>query len=235
MAAYTPSVSVMKRARSLKVEWHDWEGYGDRIKNALLDDGGAFTNYTTQANNDTTNDVNLLPAIPVVNDAFYFGSLYPFIKIMLNMGTAGAGVWTLIWEYYNGSAWVALSKVTIGNSAQFKGAAGERVIEFAYPIDWAQVAVNSITCYWVRARVSAYTSIATQPKARKIRIENIAVKDYDIYCATQSSATIADDIKVVRNAKSSPAIFPWSPGTDYFVWVRPNGWTEPGTISEVYG
>jgi len=79
----------------------------------------------------------------------------------LNIGTAGAGVWTIVWEYWNG-AWVALAGVTDGTTS-FTAAAGNREVTFTRPGDWALTAILAMNLYWIRARVSAYTSIVTQP------------------------------------------------------------------------
>ena len=125
-------------------------------------DGAVYTNESTGAQNDTVNDMTLLPATPAENDAYYFGSATPFGGIWLKTYQQGVGTWTITWEYYNGSTWATLtvSDETVG----FTSAAGYALVTFAAPSDWATVAVNSITKYWVRARVSAYTSVTTQPK-----------------------------------------------------------------------
>jgi hypothetical protein len=235
MSSYTPQVTPNARAKTLKVNAQDWDGYGDRIKAAMLDDGGVFTDYSSAANNDTANDVYPVAATPAVNDAFYFVSLYPFTKIMPKIGTKGVGVWTIAWEYYNGAAWVAVSNLKDTTVGFCPTAIGEKIVEFSYPMDWASVTVNSITGYMIRARVSAYTSITTRPIITKIRIENITTKDYDVYCSTDAACPVIDDNKVVHNCRSFPVTFPWAPKTNYYVRVRPNGWAEPGTESEIYG
>ncbi|HEY5141218.1 MAG TPA: right-handed parallel beta-helix repeat-containing protein, partial [Methylococcales bacterium] len=76
--------------------------------------------------------------------------------------TQGAGTWTITWEYWNGSAWTALSSVT-DNTTGFTAVAGTYDITYTFPTDWAKTTVNSTTKYFVRARVSAYTSITTRP------------------------------------------------------------------------
>lgn len=129
---------------------------------AVADDGGATTDETTEANNATANDMTLLPAAPAVNDAYYFAAAGPFDKLTLNIGTPGVGTWTITWEYYNGSSWVALSGVTDDTSG-FTAAAGNHDVTFTRPSDWGSLAVAGITGYWIRARVSNYTSITTQP------------------------------------------------------------------------
>lgn len=144
------------------------------VGGASAEDGGVFTDETAAAQNAVANDMTLLPAAPAVNDAYYFGHAKPFDVEILNIGTQGAGVWTITWEYWNG-AWVALAGVTDG-TAGFTAAAGKREVPFTRPGDW--LTTNSggnlpANIYWIRARVSAYTSIVTQPKGTQAWIRII--------------------------------------------------------------
>ncbi len=138
---------------------------GAPLGGAVADDGGAQTDETTEANSDTADDMTLLPSIPAVNDAYYFGypSLWDWLE--LRAGTAGIGTWDIAWEYWNGS-WVALSDV-IDNTSGFR-VDGIRLVTFTRLLDWAQTTVGGIAGqYWIRARVSAYTSVVTQPKGTR--------------------------------------------------------------------
>lgn len=135
------------------------------VGGAAADDGGVFTDETTEAQNDTANDMTLLPATPAVNDAYYFGFIKQFDVVIVNIGTQGAGVWTIVWEYWNGSAWVALSGVTDGTD-HLRAATGNREVSFTRPGDWATTNDGGnlpATIYWIRGRVSAYTSVTIQP------------------------------------------------------------------------
>lgn len=124
------------------------------MKGAVADDGGSQTNETTAANNDTINDMTLLPASGTidVNDAYYFGGTNKFNKLQLNIGTAGVGAWVLTWEYWNGSIWASLSGVT-DPSNNFK-TDGPREISYTAPTDWPTTTVATIVAYWIRARVT---------------------------------------------------------------------------------
>lgn len=132
------------------------------VSAAIADDGGAYTDDTTAANNATSDDMTLLPATPAVDDAYYFGSGSPFDKIDLNISTAGAGTWTIVWEYWDGSAWQSIPNVT--DDTNGFTASGTNSISWEAPSDWATTTVNSQgPYYYARARISAYTSITTQP------------------------------------------------------------------------
>jgi hypothetical protein len=139
------------------------------VKGAALDDGGAFTDYTTEAQNTTTSDVPLLPAVPVVNDAFYFGFDLPAGMATINIDRAGVGTWAVTWEYYNGSSWTALSGVDDRTSAF--SVLGRNIVLWDIPSDWSATTVVSINAYWVRARVSSFTSVTTQPLGSLVQWE----------------------------------------------------------------
>jgi hypothetical protein len=139
---------------------------GEPVGGAVADDGGVQTNETSAANNDTANDMTLLPAVPAVDDAYYFGHALLWDWLELRMGTAGIGTWTIVWEYWNGSAWSALPGINDGTSGFVLS--GTRLVTFTRPSDWAATTVGGIAnLYWIRARVSAYTSIVTQPKGNR--------------------------------------------------------------------
>lgn len=134
------------------------------LAGAVADDGGVQTDETEDANDSGANDMVLLPAVPAVNDAYYFGSLYQFDTLRVNIGTQGAGTWTITWEYRKSdSTWAALSGVADGTNG-FRAAPGNRDVTFTVPSDWMIDAVKRIEAYWIRARVSSYTSVTTQPR-----------------------------------------------------------------------
>lgn len=166
---------------------------------AVADDGGTQTDETIKANDDTPNDMILLPAVPAVNDTYYFLSNWQFDTLRINIGTAGAGTWTITWEYWNGSAWTALSGVTDSTSG-FKAAAGNHDVTFTIPSDWAITEVKGINGYAVRARVSAYTNITTQPKGTQAWI---STKTFELPSkTTDNDATLITYINGMVTAKT---------------------------------
>lgn len=142
-------------------------------------DGAAYTDETADGSDDGADDMTLLPAVPAVNDCYYFGSDGLFNGIKLRQTTQGAGTWTITWEYYNG-AWGALAGVT-DNTTGFTAAAGKNTVTWTQPTDWATLAVNGVTAYWARARVSAYVSVTTQPLGGQVWLnaEPYMVQYYD--------------------------------------------------------
>lgn len=138
----------------------DW---GDiPIEFVYLDDGGVFTDRTSQANSATANDVSLFPTVAALNDAFYFGkTAQKFDHITFEIGTAGT-VGTMVWEYYNGTAWTTLTLLSGGSTL---GTIGAGAITFTPPADWALATVDSQEAMWIRGRcLTTYTQspLATQ-------------------------------------------------------------------------
>ena len=133
------------------------------LAGGVADDGGAETDETTETNSAAANDMTLLPAVPQVNDAYYFGFDEEVGAFTLNVGNAGVGNWTITWEYSQGTdAWAALGGVT-DDTTGFT-VLGENNVEWTIPGDWATDDVGGVTGkYWVRGRVSAFVAINAQP------------------------------------------------------------------------
>jgi len=136
----------------------DYYSASQNIGYAFADDGAVFTDETTAANNNTADDVTLLPVTPAVDDAYYFGAddVFPAIEIIISTAAVTAN-WTITWEYWDGTAW---STLLFNNqeTVDLDEAAGTYVNSFDLPSDWASTTVNAQAAYWVRARVSAYTA-----------------------------------------------------------------------------
>ncbi|GAI89015.1 unnamed protein product, partial [marine sediment metagenome] len=75
------------------------------------DDDGVDTDETTETNSAAADDMHLLPDPGAVGDGFYFGLANPFDWLCLNIGVAGAGVWTITWKYWDGDTWDALTLI----------------------------------------------------------------------------------------------------------------------------
>lgn len=140
------------------------------IEYAFLDDGGVFTDETTDANSAAAADVTLMPAVEAVNDAFYFGSAETFGYIKINFSTAGVGG-VIAWEYWNGT-WTAISGISDGTVGLTAGIGNYTVI-FGIPTDWATTTVNSQLAYWVRFRVTN-PSFSVVPVATQIWLDGTA-------------------------------------------------------------
>lgn len=105
-------------AESIAVPWLDVSDTKPHAQAAIQEDGGAFTDFTTAAQNVTVDDVDLLPAAPAADDAFYVGAERVFDRIGLTLSTPGAGTWVIAWEYWDGDNWTSLDFAYHATSAQ---------------------------------------------------------------------------------------------------------------------
>lgn len=163
--------------RIMRIDTHVWPGIEDPAgsnvrpsyavldstprdywKSAKLDDGGVFTTHTDQLNDYALADVPLLPVAPAVNDAFYFGATTQISEIYLDMHVAGAGVYTLVWEVWDGFNWIDAQAIDNTNGLRASGSV--KIQELTTP-----TTVDGVNAFWVRARVSAFTSLTAEPTA----------------------------------------------------------------------
>jgi hypothetical protein len=120
------------------------------------------------------NLIDIAGAAPAANDYVAFGidttvaNSGPFCSLVFDIGTAISGI-TLTWEYSTGGgAWAAL---TVQDNTNQDGAmtgtvfdtTGVNSVHWEQPAAWATQAVNLITGYWVRARVTAAPGPHTAP------------------------------------------------------------------------
>jgi hypothetical protein len=134
---------------------------GADFTDAYTDVGpGVFTSILTALNNPTAADVTFPTA---GTDFVYFGFDSPWQILMLNVSTAGV-TGTIAWEYYTGAVWSSTGMPT-NNLA----ATGWQRLDFGAAIKaaMAQVSVNSVTKYWVRANIgTAYTTAVIVSQGR---------------------------------------------------------------------
>ena len=166
--------------------------------NVITDDGGSMVNETTPWSEGTADDVEVLPAVPVAEDACYFGHTSAVFKsVSMNITTQGVGTWTITWEYWNGTAYAALTGVT-DNTSGFTATTGVKTVDFTVPADWVKNTVSGILDYWIRARVSAFTSVTTAPQVGSGHvIMDVAAWNDDLTDFTDAGAGDVDLLPVV--------------------------------------
>lgn len=130
-----------------------------------VDDGGAFTDYTS--NNYSGTPFQVFPAAPAVNDAIYFGRVRDsFRRMKFTISTGASATYAGVWEYFNGS-WTAVPTSGTwadGTSGFAAAAGGDKVLAFDRPEDWATTTVDGETMYWLRFRLTSVTSFTTVPQ-----------------------------------------------------------------------
>lgn len=134
------------------------------LTHILNDDGGVYTNIFPGSSFPLT----LYPSPAAANDNVYFGcntsltNSGPFTGLVFDIDTIASAStsYTITWQYYNGSTWASL---TVQDNTSSFTQVGVNTVVWEMPSDWATTAVNSITGYWVRARLSALTGTFTNP------------------------------------------------------------------------
>lgn len=141
-----------------------------------------------------------------VGDVVYWGAIQTFSKVRLAATSDGASNVTLVFEFFNGTAFVALAGVVDGTSA-FTTAATPQDITFTVPGTWATTTISetSPTLFWIRARVTVITTaysavqsttfaIATLAAAATTAILGQAPVAYDIGTAPGSGENRAPEV-----------------------------------------
>jgi len=128
-----------------------------------FDAAPAYVDMTTEANDATVNNWIIFPAAEATGDACIIGSAVPFTGVTFDNtgGVQGVGG-VVVWEYWNGAAWAALTGVT-DNTTGFTAAVGVQTLTFTQPADWAASVINgSASLYYIRARIT--TIYGTNPQ-----------------------------------------------------------------------
>jgi len=141
-----------------------------QLTDVYVSDGGAFGANLIGA----IPPYALLPAVPAVNDAIYFGidttlaDTGPFNNLVFDISVAQGDLITA-WEYSVGAAWSSLATrlhdytgaVALG-TASFS-ITGVNSVWWRIPSDWTTATHNGVTGYWVRCRVAAIGATPTPP------------------------------------------------------------------------
>ena len=175
-------------------------------------DQSGFTDETGAATDDDEDDVTI--ANVAAGDVMYFGSAATFRHVLFRIDTASTvGVATIVYEYWNGSSWTALT-VTDGLTPS-AGNPFVNVLQYvaawfsSVPGDWVATTVNGQSAFWVRIRWSAVTATYTPTFSRCWIFEVTATE----YLAPASYHISGDPANV------TPEVIPW--GID--CWWSPIG------------
>ena len=151
-----------------------WTLFIENVGGAVAYDAPTYTNETSQATNPTANDMTLLPASPALGDCYYFGSSHTFTHLKITVGQAGVGSWDIDWEYWNGTTWASLG--TYYDDTKGFMLSGQRYLIITPPGDWALTRVppdTGMNLYWIRARLTSFSSITTQPKGTQAWVNTV--------------------------------------------------------------
>lgn len=124
------------------------------------DDGENYTDKSAEVIDNTTGVMTLNSLDTAGNgDWIVIGGPAPFCGLALDVTNTNSNNVALTVEYWNGSAWVAVSNLTDGTNSSGTLAADGQVTwdggsGVSVPADWAQSTINDITAYWVRLSVA---------------------------------------------------------------------------------
>lgn len=130
-------------------------------------DDASFNNNDVEARLEAGTPFLLFPtAFGAAGDRTYIGMPVKFDRVKFNFATPQTGG-TAVYEYWNGSAWTALVSATDGTTGLT--ANGTITWTIASQTGWAANAVNSITQFWIRARVTG-TPLGVSPLVNYITV-----------------------------------------------------------------
>lgn len=157
-----------------------------------IDDGGVFTDIFPM----TAFPVTLLPAVPAIGDAIYFGidtSVFdsgPNASLVFDIGVAAVATTTYVfaWEYSDGGAgWPGLTVFDdTGTALGTFSRTGIGSVHWNQPSGYAAEAVDGDTALWIRARIAVISGGGTlTPPTQQNR---------DIYTITRPFVDLASTI-----------------------------------------
>jgi len=100
-------------------------------------------------------------------DYLYVGHTAPFARITFDLDTAAVGAGALTVEYYDGSAWSAISGVTDGTASGGNTFAQDGVVSFKPPADWDKQGTASLDSDKYYVRLSTANVPSTPPNAEQ--------------------------------------------------------------------
>lgn len=197
-----------------------------------LDAAATYADITAACNNLTTGDIALLPAVPANNDAAFFGANEKFwcIDVYMDGGVDNTdNVFSIM--YWDGNLWKVIPGITDGTNG---GTAGRTFyqngrIAFAPPADWAAVAVNGVTAYWIKVVVTTFG--VDVPAATHIQLGFNAGSYFDHHAAFLSLLMV----KMKRNFPTAGYARFYSDAMPYLQClgernVDINGWRCSGSV-----
>ena len=140
--------------------------------------GAVWTDESVNFDNENGFDAEF--PITEVDDAIYFGSKAKFNSISLNITTEAVINGTLVWEFWNGSAWVnpavLLDNTSDGTNPLTNNGGKYHIVVFEALTNWTANqpdGANMINQYWMRIRCSAFTSKTTNPVIRTVILKPV--------------------------------------------------------------
>ena len=123
-----------------------------------VDGGATYTDYTAAATDeDGATHVDLSSLDTAANgDWLVVGDVTPFAGVAVDMdANVNGNAATLTVQYWNGSAWTAVSGLSDGTSAGGVTLAQDGDVTFDEPTSWQACTISGVRAFWLRLSVSA--------------------------------------------------------------------------------
>ncbi len=177
---------------------------------ACFDNSG--NDETVDCNDTAFGAVDDITLPSTASQVFEFAADNQFRHLWLNISTAAVADWTITWEYYNGTSYTALSNVADGTD-NFEMEGLNRVTwDFPAADQWPESTLHSVSGYWVRARVSAATSVTTAPLGDQVwyetgrwwtladSIESAEQKRFDLHLDIDRNNAVTQTFSIAASA-----------------------------------
>jgi len=188
-------------------------------------DGASFTDYTTEANEATANDVFLLHDAA---DFFYIGEDANIDWITFNIGTAGTGSGSFTIEYSTLAGWSILPATHYASTLNNFKTVGFVDVFISAPDDWDDQVVDGETRRWIRFNGGgAYT---IDPLATQIWTNTISTNRF----LTSSDTFTLSDVSILevgKNAVDTIAVNEFTTGF-YFTVSTGSGFADIVVITD---
>jgi len=175
----------------------NWDGVGTS--------SGDYTEVTLEAQSPAGTSFTLFNSSAYY---LYLGNASKFDMAVFDVDVAGS-VGALTWEYYNGSAWTEFvpssSKYELdpddneGSQYDFSKD-GAEMFPANLLSDWATVAINSATKYWVRVTTASVTTAPT--------IKRIQMRPYASYCTSKDVYNLLQLTNILNGTDFTSATVP---------------------------
>lgn len=134
------------------------------LDKCLVYDGAHYVDNSVEADSVNGTPFDLLTD---TDEFVYFGKATKFKEIYLGLAVNGSYA-SVLWEYWDGSAWQTLSVAGAGADL---GADGK--VNWTPPNNWATTVVNgSDALYWIRVSAGTVTTPATCNHVRQNAVQN---------------------------------------------------------------
>lgn len=154
-----------------------------------------------------------------VNDAVYFGADAPFSRVGFLVYRAAVWTVTLAYEYWNGSAWTALTTAETTDFTSVPTPPHFIVLSYTLPSNWATTTIGDgttgrINKYWVRIRIATSTVITTLPMV--VRAFGTWVGHREVYVANHDPKTAGASAVLRRQGQNATTTEWFSVGTGLY-------------------